>query len=295
MADAMTPKTLLVAALGGEGGGVLADWIVAAALRAGLPAQATSVPGVAQRTGATSYYIELMPLALNPELEPVFALVPTAGRVDVVISSELLESGRLLERGFISPDRTLFISSSSRVLTTMEKMQMGDGRFDGERIHGAARELAKTYVALDLEKLAQENGTVVSATMFGALAGAGAFPWDRANCEAIIAEGGRGVKASLAGYSAAFDAVQDRGTEVTSIQTTTSAVVTPEGFTALPRDVSEIIAHGVARVRDYQDEAYGETYLERVRTLVGAVQVPSDPVLAHGCGVAAGRLAIWMA
>ena len=50
---------LLINAMGGEGGGVLTGWIVAAARDAGLAVQATSVPGVAQRTGATTYYIEM--------------------------------------------------------------------------------------------------------------------------------------------------------------------------------------------------------------------------------------------
>ena len=65
MTEAMNvprPVTLLLLALGGEGGGVLHDWIVDAAIEAGYPVQATSIPGVAQRTGATSYYIELLPL-----------------------------------------------------------------------------------------------------------------------------------------------------------------------------------------------------------------------------------------
>ena len=48
------PVTLLIAALGGEGGGVLTDWIIAAAARRGLPVQSTSIAGVAQRTGATT-------------------------------------------------------------------------------------------------------------------------------------------------------------------------------------------------------------------------------------------------
>lgn len=288
-------KTLLVAALGGEGGGVLADWIVAAAIRTGLPAQATSVPGVAQRTGATSYYIELMPVPAPPGFEPVFALVPTAGRVDVVISSELLESGRLLERGFVSPDRTLFISSDSRVLTTMEKMQMGDGRFDGERIHAAARQLARDYIALDLERLAQENGTVISATMFGALAGAGAFPWDRANCEAIIAESGRGVKASLAGFAAAFEAVHAGPASAAASGAPRTVAGAAGGLAGLPQDVRDIISNGVARVTDYQDEAYGEAYMERVRALVAAAGQPADPMIAHALGEAARRLALWMA
>ena len=57
------PLTLAILALGGEGGGVLADWIVATAERAGFYAQNTSVAGVAQRTGATVYYVEMLPPA----------------------------------------------------------------------------------------------------------------------------------------------------------------------------------------------------------------------------------------
>ena len=56
------PVTLLIAALGGEGGGVLTDWIVSAAEACGLPVQSTSIPGVAQRTGATTYYVEIFPV-----------------------------------------------------------------------------------------------------------------------------------------------------------------------------------------------------------------------------------------
>ena len=48
--------------MGGQGGGVLADWIVWLAESEGWAAQSTSVPGVAQRTGATIYYIEMAPL-----------------------------------------------------------------------------------------------------------------------------------------------------------------------------------------------------------------------------------------
>jgi len=37
------PLSILIAALGGEGGGLLADWLVAAALAADLPVQSTSI------------------------------------------------------------------------------------------------------------------------------------------------------------------------------------------------------------------------------------------------------------
>ena len=97
--SATRPITLLIAALGGEGGGVLTDWIVTAAEAAGFPVQSTSIPGVAQRTGATTYYIEIFPVPAR-ELggkRPVLALTPGVGDIDVAVASELLEAGRPVE------------------------------------------------------------------------------------------------------------------------------------------------------------------------------------------------------
>ena len=85
------PLTIAILAMGGQGGGVLADWIVAVAECNGWYAQSTSVPGVAQRTGATLYYIEMLPP--RGDIAPVLALMPTPGDVDVVIASELMEAG----------------------------------------------------------------------------------------------------------------------------------------------------------------------------------------------------------
>ena len=55
------PIKLTIAALGGQGGGVLADWLIEIAEAEDYIAQSTSVPGVAQRTGATIYYLEFFP------------------------------------------------------------------------------------------------------------------------------------------------------------------------------------------------------------------------------------------
>ena len=87
------PIKIAVLAMGGEGGGVLADWIVDLAEQAGYIAQTTSVAGVAQRTGATIYYLELFPRAAAEAAgaEPVLALIPTPGDVDVLLASELME------------------------------------------------------------------------------------------------------------------------------------------------------------------------------------------------------------
>ena len=88
------PLSVLICALGGEGGGVLSDWLMEIARRAGYAAQATSIPGVAQRTGATTYYIELLPTPLS-ELNGqrvVFSLNPVPGALDALVSTELLET-----------------------------------------------------------------------------------------------------------------------------------------------------------------------------------------------------------
>ncbi len=52
---------LAVMAVGGQGGGVLTNWIEDLARQNGYVAQATSVAGVSQRTGATIYYVEMCP------------------------------------------------------------------------------------------------------------------------------------------------------------------------------------------------------------------------------------------
>ena len=114
--SATRPITLLIAALGGEGGGVLTDWIVSAAAAAGYQVQSTSIPGVAQRTGATTYYIEIFPVPTRElgEKRPVLALTPGIGDIDVAVASELLEAGRAVAGGFVTPERTHLIGSLSR-------------------------------------------------------------------------------------------------------------------------------------------------------------------------------------
>ena len=67
--------SIAILAIGGQGGGVLADWLVDLAEHAGWLIQTTSVPGVAQRTGATIYYAELFKGEANGAL-PVLGLMP---------------------------------------------------------------------------------------------------------------------------------------------------------------------------------------------------------------------------
>ncbi|MEN9760398.1 MAG: hypothetical protein RI906_224 [Pseudomonadota bacterium] len=312
------PVSLLIAALGGEGGGVLADWVVSAARRAGLPVQATSVPGVAQRTGATSYYIEFMPQAAVGQHQPVFALMPVPGRVDVLLSSELLETARLIERGFVSPDRTLVISARHRIYTTHEKMQMGDGRFDDELLHQLASSLSRRYLSLDLKALAQTHRTVISAVMFGALAGSGVLPWSREHCEAAIRVGGIGVETSLAGFAAAINQAASAQwgagaapvssaaapASPTSTQVAPTSAMESSTFTmgaslsTLTSDeLDAVMALADERLRDYQNADYAQQYRQRMNSLIQAsAQASGGDQRARNAVVleAARTLVLWM-
>ncbi len=166
--DAQVPKvrpiTIAVVALGGEGGGVLADWIVDLGQHGGYLAQATSVPGVAQRTGATVYYVELFPKSgAQAHRQPVLGLMPMPGDVDVVLASELMEAARAVERGFVTPDKTLLIASTHRVYAMTEKIALADGRVDANALLAACREAARQLVAFDMAALADATGSMVSA------------------------------------------------------------------------------------------------------------------------------------
>ena len=77
------------------------------------------MPGVAQRTGATIYYIEMMPPIGGQK--PILSLMPTPGDVDVVIASEFMEGGRAILRGIVTPERTTLIASKSSLLRNQGK------------------------------------------------------------------------------------------------------------------------------------------------------------------------------
>jgi len=119
------PLSIAILAMGGQGGGVLTDWIVALAEEQGFAAQSTSVPGVAQRTGATIYYVEMLPP--RDGVAPILSLMPTPGDVDLVIAAEMMEAGRSILRGLVTPDKTVMIASTHRSFAVSEKEAPGDG------------------------------------------------------------------------------------------------------------------------------------------------------------------------
>jgi indolepyruvate ferredoxin oxidoreductase beta subunit len=193
------PITIAILAIGGQGGGVLVDWIVALAEQQGWHAQSTSVPGVAQRTGATIYYVETIKAALGQT--PVFSAMAAPGDVDIVIAAEWMEAGRAIQRGLVTPDRTTLIASTHRIFAVSEKETPGDGMADFGAVTAAATAAARHCVAFDMAVLAEQAGSVVSSVLFGALCASGALPFCRAAFEATITQAGIGVASSLRGFA----------------------------------------------------------------------------------------------
>jgi indolepyruvate ferredoxin oxidoreductase, beta subunit len=298
------PIKIAILAMGGEGGGVLADWIVDLGESNGHIAQTTSVPGVAQRTGATIYYVELYPKA-QAESDggtPVLALMPLPGDVDVVLASELMEAGRAVQRGLVTPDRTTLIASTHRVYAIAEKTAMGDGRADSAQLIAHAQAAARRFVRFDMAQAAEDAGSVISAVLLGALAGTGVLPFSRAQFEATIERGGVGVKPSLKAFAAAYARA---GAEPEAVLPDAPSAMP---VAAAPRDARvralldridgefpaaarAVLIEGVRRLVDYQDPDYAGQYLDR---LAGIAQLPAskeEPLLLDET---ARHLALWM-
>ena len=274
--SATRPITLLIAALGGEGGGVLTDWIVSAAAEAGFPVQSTSIPGVAQRTGATTYYIEIFPV---PTCElggkrPVLALTPGVGDIDVAVASELLEAVRVVASGFATPARTYLIGSLSRFYAMDEKIAMGDGRFDQDKLIKTVKDNAHDTLLIDMDALAKQSGSIINAVMLGAIAGSGRLPLTAEQFEAAIRADGKSVEGNLRGFRAGLDAARAKMPAAKQVEKKKNAPTTPDllehEVTSLPALAQATAIEGVRRLIAYQGVAYARLYLDRLRALVNA-------------------------
>jgi indolepyruvate ferredoxin oxidoreductase beta subunit len=207
------PIKLTIAALGGQGGGVLANWLIGIAESEGFLAQTTSVPGVAQRTGATIYYLEFFPQAVATAAgrDPVMALMPVSGDVDCVLASELAEAARAIQRGLVTRDRTTLIASSHRSYAISEKSAMGDGAADEKELIELVRSQAKRVVLFDMDAMAESHHSVISSVMLGALGGSGVLPFRKAAFEAAIKKGGIAVTTNLAAFEDAWQCAERGG------------------------------------------------------------------------------------
>ena len=258
------PTTVLVSAIGGEGGGVLAGWIVAAAKHAGYPVQSTSIPGVAQRTGATTYYLEVFPIPIADlgGRRPVLAIYPGVGDVDVMIASEFIESGRAISNGFITPDRTVLIASTHRVYAIGERSAMDDGRYDTEKLHEVIGRRAKRALLANLRQVSQESGVSLNAVLLGVLAASELLPIPLASFEEAIRAGGIAIEPNLRGLAVgmSYRFTPDSAHMEVEPQIKRRASLAPDALEArvaaeFPAPAQEFLCEGVRRLVDYQDAA----------------------------------------
>ncbi|MGZ8322994.1 MAG: indolepyruvate oxidoreductase subunit beta family protein [Rhodoplanes sp.] len=271
------PLTLLIAALGGEGGGVMTHWIVSAASSLGFPVQSTSIPGVAQRTGATTYYIEILPVPwveLNGR-QPVLALTPGVGDVDIVLASELLEAGRAIAHGFVTTDRTLVIASSHRHYAITEKMAAADGRYEPSRLLEVIAQNAQASLMFDMDAVAREAGAMISAVMLGALVASRHLPIPQDALVAAIRAEGKAAESNIRGFEAGLKAAA-RASAAPSSAAPSKRIhagarrlrsLEAEVTGAFPLEAAELAVEGVRRLHLYQHRAYAKLYVERLKTV----------------------------
>ncbi|MBP7661957.1 MAG: indolepyruvate oxidoreductase subunit beta family protein, partial [Burkholderiaceae bacterium] len=202
------------------------------------------------------------------------------------------------------PQRTTLLSSTARLLTVAEKMQMGDGRLDPARILLAGRTLCREAVFFDMAAETRAAGTVISSVLFGAIAASGVLPLARESCESTIRAGGLSVEASLAGFARGFDAVMRERTGATGGQANTADTADVPAATDMPAaalgasrsspgTLAQTVDLGRAKLRDFQDAAYESLYEQRVAALSELERrvCGSETVSAE----AARWLALWMA
>lgn len=278
------PINFAIIAMGGQGGGVLSKWILDLAEDQGYLAQYTSVPGVAQRTGATIYYIEIFPahLAEKSGLQPVLALTPIPGDVDIVIASEMMEAGRALQRGFVTSNTTM-IASNHRDYAIVEKQVMGDGRRDLSEVIKLCEKNAAKFICFDMDSAARSASSVISSVLFGSLAGSGALPFKKENFINTIKKTNKAVPENIRGFELGFNTATDKVSSPDAFKKPTShasATIQPlldRMNNEFPAHAHFLIREGLKKTVDYQDIKYANQYLDHLsefkeldETLAGA-------------------------
>jgi indolepyruvate ferredoxin oxidoreductase beta subunit len=308
---------ILIMALGGQGGGVLTEWLFQACLLEDYPVRSTSIPGVSQRTGSTNYYLEV-PTRTRQELgdrRPEFCLYPTAGDVDLFIAPEFLELGRAVEQGFVSPDRTTVIASTHRVYSIFEKMPVGDGLYSQEDLSSAAKTFSRRLIAFDALDLAQRNGLKeINAIILGAVAASGVLPLREASYVTAIERQGIAVESNLRAFHLGLSIVREaakteppsaveKSWEESKRRLASLLASQPSSdFHGLlaeierryPERLWRTLAEALYRLIDYQDATYARQYLDRLERVREVEQRVGGRASDRLTEFMARSLAVWM-
>ncbi|MEK7849089.1 MAG: indolepyruvate oxidoreductase subunit beta family protein [Chloroflexota bacterium] len=284
-------KTIYIVAVGGQGSVVLADWLFHAAHYAGYVAQTVGLPGLSQRGGSTSFYVEVLLSRDTAEQEGVvFSHYPVPGQVDIILAQEFLELGRALQRGFASP-RTAVIASTHRVYSLAEKMPAAGGPTSDEDIRRLASELAGPFTGFDALKLARASGldeVAVNAILLGDLSVSGLLPIGEDAYQQAIRHTGVAVEANLRAFdlgrqqaaqksAPAAPAPPSREERQRELSARLPArhrraflALVDSQMSAFDPQVRDTLVEACYVLADYQDPAYAADFLGRVKEAYGA-------------------------
>jgi indolepyruvate ferredoxin oxidoreductase beta subunit len=192
--------------------------------------------------------------------------MPVPGEVDVVIASELMEAGRAIQRGLVTPDRTTLIASTHRVYSMQERTAMADGRSDSSSFLEASASSARLFVSANFAEIAEQAGTVISAALFGALAGTQVLPFSRTQFEDAIRRGGIGVDASLKAFAASYQ-TEPPPPEQPPVEHKVGPALQELAArvqSTFPAESHPILLPAIQRLAEYQDVPYATEYLNKL-------------------------------
>jgi indolepyruvate ferredoxin oxidoreductase, beta subunit len=269
-------KTLKAAvmALGNEGADKFTGWLAKAAERSGYIVQTTSESGASGRSGSAMYYLELFPRAAAAARgkPPVFGLTPLPGHTDIVIASELMEAGRAVTLGLVTPDRTALVASTHRFYTMAEKTSPSDARANPDALVAACRSAAASFMGFDLAAIAARSKCPANAVLLGAVAASGAFPIPAAIFEEVLRESCADPERELAGFAAGLAAREEApaAPQALSVQQPPRlpGMLVEEARRYNCGDALPLILAGLERTANYQDDAYAALYWERLLPFV---------------------------
>jgi len=285
---------ILIPAVGGQGGGLLTEWLLQAFETEEYDVQSISLPGLAQRGGSTTYYLEAYPLTEDEGV--IFSQFPVPGDVDLILSQEFLELGRMLERGYGS-ENTVIISSTHRMYSTEEKLPITSGIYEDEKLIEFAKEFSKKFIGLNALNLAKQNGMnelASNAILFGALSASNALPLSKESFLKAIEKTAVSVKSNLQAFETGFNNV----IESHILDSSSNAVPEPtydeinylnpsdiekindlksDLFDAYPEYLWPFIEEALFRQADYQGFWYAELFVERIKKILKIeVQNPEE-------------------
>lgn len=185
---------------------MLADWIIDLAEHGGYIAQMTSVPGVAQRTGATIYYVELFPEGCRARSKTGAGADAGAGRCRYRAG---FRTDGSRPRHHPRPGDALPHHPPPRPTASIRcwsVLHWPTAALMRVRCSYRTDEAARRLHAFDMASIADATGSLISSVMFGALAGSGTLPFQKMAFEATIRRGGVGVEPSVRAFNAGFEA-----------------------------------------------------------------------------------------